>query len=89
MIKSLILIGTLSSVTGCSVINPNQWHDDRANNMCGVIEGSVKGSLYANGEMGGCKIVCSDKLLESGEVDLDYKSNFCQVKIKSGKRKQN
>ena len=76
--KKLIILICLLGLAGCSV-NPNNWHDTRATEVCGIVEGKITASLYVNGEMGGCKVVCSENAPKIKK--LHYKSNFCEIEI--------
>lgn len=76
--KILILLFLLFSA-GCTTFNPNKWHDERASSVCGVIEGKVSSSLYATGDYGGCKVVCSENAPKN--FKLKYRSNFCEIDI--------
>lgn len=77
------MILMMISTMGCTTINPNNWHDTRATEVCGVVEGKISSSLYVNGEMGGCKIVCSENAPKIKK--LYYKSNFCEIEIGENK----
>lgn len=77
------LILLIPFLVGCSFVNPNEWNDSRASQMCGVVEGTARGNLYTGeGELGGCKVVCSEDFPKG--LQYSYESRFCRVNLNTG-----